>query len=164
MSLAVTGRLDFVDEKNKESNTVIRIPTGFALSDMNLFLQTAAQALADISGCQVTGASVTIGLTLPGGLRTVASIASDIARKAFLQYRTVVSGFFNKMQIPTLKETLTVGSSDDIDQADPAVAALLSAHVNGIPVTGPATVSFGNDRIMLNDAISIAVEHHMKKK
>ncbi|KKK72911.1 hypothetical protein LCGC14_2899140 [marine sediment metagenome] len=164
MGLAVTTRFDLVDEKEKESFTVIHIPTGFSLSDMTLFAQTAAQAVADIAGCQVTGSSITVGLTFPGGLRTSATIASDVARKAFLQFRVTVAGFFNKMFIPTLDETKTVGSSDEIDQADPDIAALVSAQEVGIPVTGPATVSFGNDRIMLNTTLSAANENHMKKK
>ncbi|MCB7129983.1 MAG: hypothetical protein J3T61_10655 [Candidatus Brocadiales bacterium] len=164
MALAFTGTFTFVDSKGKDGFTVISIPTTFNLVDMRDFVRQAAQAITDISGCQVTGASITLGLTLPGGLRTVASIASDIARKAFLQYRTAAAGFFNKLKISTFDETKRVAGSDDIDQADIDVAALVSVHEVGIPVAGPATMTFVNDRIMVNSALAIAEQQFMKKK
>lgn len=158
MPLAVSVRFDFVDSKNKTSFTKVRVPNGFALTDYQAFAVAMAQLMTNISVCRITRASVCIGLDLSGAtLRAVATGTSDIAQKAFFQFRSVVPGFFNRVKIPTLNETKVPVGSDAIDQADVDVAAFTAAMTSGLTVTG-GTIQPTDDREQDLTAVAFARE------
>lgn len=146
MGLAITLRFNFRDDKGKESATKIRVPTGFNLSDYIEFGQAAAQILVDNSTAQLTKASATFNVDLSGlGLKTIAGTLSKVARKLWLQFTTAVTGFLGKTLFPGLDETKVIANSDDVDQTDLDVAALVSAMEDGLPVT-LGTMTFTNGR------------------
>jgi hypothetical protein len=137
MVLAVAVRCDFVDDKGKPSFTKIRVPTGFTVSQYIEFVQGMSQTLADISNCRITRASFVVGLDLSGAtIKAVASGLSDIAQKALMGFSTAVAGLRTKLKLPALSETKVNTGSDTLDQADPDVAAFITAMENGIAVTG----------------------------
>lgn len=147
MALALAIRFDFRDGKNKRSFTKVRVPTGFSISDYIEFAQAMGQLYADASGCIVTGASISIGLDLSTSvIKAVAAFVSDIAQKAFFQFTTALAGFRSKLFLPAIDESLVPVGSDEIDTADPDVAAFVTAMENGIVVSGPATISPCDDR------------------
>jgi len=146
MALAVSVRFDFQDDKGKSSFTKIRVPTGFSIAQYTEFAQGAAQLLLNASTASITKISVVFNVSLASlGLKTVASSVSKVARKMFLQFTTAVTGFLAKTFIPALSESKVASGSDDVDQADTDVAALISAYEDGIVVTG-GTMTFTNGR------------------
>ena len=66
MALALIAQIDFVDAKNKTSFTRVRIPNGFTIAQYTTFTQELAQAVTNISGCRVTGASIGVNFTFTG--------------------------------------------------------------------------------------------------
>lgn len=158
MAFAFIVQIDFKDAKNKSSFTRIRIPTGFTIAQMTSFAQDAAQAVTDISGCIVTGASIGANFTLTG-LGGAAAALADVASKAFFKFTSAVSGFFAKMTVPTIDEALVVPGTDQIDTADTAVAAFLTMIETGNG-TIAACDKYGND---LTDT-EIAREQFMEHK
>ena len=146
MALAFSIRLDFVDNKGSTSFTKIRVPTTFALSDYIEFGEAAAQLVAKVCTARVTAVSLTVSVDLAGlGLKTSAASVAKVGRKLFFKFATAVTGFIGRTLFPTLKESLVVAGSDNIDMTDTDVAALASAFEDGIVVTG-GTVTYTNDR------------------
>ena len=144
MAYAFIVQIDMVDAKNKSSFTRIRIPTTFTIPQMTTFAQDAAQAITDISGCRVTGASIGVNFTLTG-LGAAAAAAADVASKAFFQVRSAVAGFFAKFAIPTFDEdNLVVAGTDEIDTANAAVATFVTLVESGNGTIAPCD-KYGND-------------------
>jgi len=137
MVLAVSLRLDFIDNKGKTSFTKVKVPNGFSISDYGEFGVAMGQLLANISTGRISNVSFSVGIDLSGAtIKAVASGLSDIAQKAFFGFSTAVAGFRTKMKIPALSEVKVVVGSDTLDQADADVAAFISAMEVGIVVTG----------------------------
>lgn len=146
MALAFSIRLQFLDAKGKSSFTKVRVPTTFAISDYLEFVQASAQLFSNLSQGQVSRGAICFGIDLSGlGLATVASAVSSVAKKLSLRFRTAATGFFAKMNMPTISELLFPGGGDAIDDTDADVAAVVSALEDGLVVTG-GTVNFTNDR------------------
>lgn len=159
MAFALIVQIDFVDAKNKESFTRVRVPNGFTIAQLTTFAQGLAQAVTNISGCRVTGASIGINFTLTG-LGAAASAAADVASKAFLKVRSAVAGFFAKFQIPTFDEDgLVLAGTDDIDTADPAVAAFITLIETGDGTVAPCD-KYGNDLVDTEIAREQFAEHN----
>jgi len=162
MALAVTVRFDLVDDKDKTSFTKIRVPVTFSLAQYAEFGTAAAQLIANISICKITGGSLTFAIDLSGlGLRTVASIASDIAEKAAFIFGTAVTGFAAKLRLPTFNENLVPPGSDAIDLVDADVAAFVAAMEDGIVVTGD-TIQPTDDRV--NDITGVTQAREVKRR
>lgn len=159
MAFALIAQIDFKDAKNKSSFTRIRIPTGLTIAQYTSFVQDAAQALTDISGCIVTGASIGINFTFTG-LGAAAAAAADVASKAFFKVRSAVAGFFAKMSIPTFDEdSLVVAGTDQIDTADTAVAAFITLVETGDGTVAPCD-KYGNDLVDVEISREQFMEHN----
>lgn len=161
MALAFTAQIDFVDAKNKASFTRIRIPTALTIAQYTSFIQDAAQALTDISGCLVTGASLNVALDLAGAsLGAAAAAAANIATKGFFKIKSAVSGFFAKLQIPTFDEdNLVIAGSDQIDLADTAVATFVTLLEDGDGTVVPCD-KYGNALTDVDIARELFMKHN----
>lgn len=146
MALALSIRFDFVDDKGKTSSTKLRVPVGFTLAQYQEFAEAAAQLFLNGSTGSITRASITLSVPIGSlGLKTVASSVSKVARKLYMQFNTIFTGFFGKTIFPSVLESKVIAGSDDIDQTDTDIAALVSALEDGIVVTG-GTMQFTNGR------------------
>jgi hypothetical protein len=164
MPLATTVRFDFVDEKGKTSFTKVRVPTALSLSQAAQFGVALGQLISNISQCRITGISTTFAIDLSGlGLKTVISSVADIAQKGYFAFRSVVTGFFKRLRIPTFDETKVNAGSDAIDTLDVEVAAFQAAMEDGIAVTG-GTIQPCTERVQELTALSEAREVFQRKR
>ena len=158
MPLALIVQVDFVDAKNKTSFTRVRVPNGFTIAQYTTFAQDLAQAVTNISGCRVTGASIGLNFTFTG-LGAAAAAAADVASKAYFKARSAVAGFFAKFYIPTFDEdTLVLAGTDDIDTANAAVAAYITLVESGDGTVVPCD-KYGNDLVDVTVAKEHFIEH-----
>lgn len=163
MALAVVARFDFLDDKGKTSFTKVRVPTTFSLAQYGEFGTAFGQLLANVSNCKITGGSFTFALDLSGlGLRTVASVAADVAEKGAFIFNTAVTGLKARMRIPTFNETLIPSGSDAIDLVQADVAVFQAAMENGIVVPTAITVQPTDDRT--NDITGLTVAKEVKRR
>lgn len=164
MGLAISMRFDFVDDKGDNSFTKIRVPTGFAIADYIEFGQAVAAQFVLVGKARITRASIVVNVSLGGlGLKTVASSVSSVAKKLYLQFSTAVTGFLGKTLIPALSEDLVTAGSDDVDQTDPDVAALVTGYEDGIVVTA-GTMQFTNGRGHDMVALQVGKEQFRRRK
>lgn len=136
MAIATTIIFALEDDKGKKSNTKIKVPTGFAISDYQEFAEGAAQLITNITNAAVTSVSINFAVDLTGiGLKTVVSGVCSVTRKIQGLYNTA-SGIIAKWLLPGLLETKVVAGSDNMDLTDSDVAALNTAYTSGVAVTG----------------------------
>lgn len=163
MALAITVRFDFLDDKGKTSFSKVRVPNGFSLAQYGEFGTAFGQLLANVSNCKVTGSSLTFAIDLSGlGLRTVASVASDVAEKAIFLWNTAVTGLKAKLRIPTFDELLIPPGSDAVDLVQADVAAFKAAMENGIVVPVAVTVQPTDGRT--NDITALTEAREVKRR
>lgn len=163
MGLAVTGRFNIRDAEGTNSFTEINVPTSLNLVQLGEFYLDVAQDLADLSGGEVTSVGFGFSFDLSTAtLRTVADAASHVMRKGFFQWATALTGFFKRFRVPSFDESLTSGTSDDIDLVDVLVDAFTDGIVDGYIVTGPETISFTDGYTNDIEAVTVAREQHSK--
>lgn len=159
---AVAVHFTIIDEKGKTSKTSVHVPTGFSVAQYTAFAQSMAQLIANIIDGQITEVSVSLPLSLSGAtIRAVALAAADIFKKVFFQARSVVAGLVGKFNIPTYDEANTITGSDQVDQSDTEVAALIALIENGANISGEVVQPVdkrGNDL----STVSIARENFRK--
>jgi len=136
MVLAVSVRFDFVDGKGKTSFTKIRVPNGFSIAQYTEFAQGMGQLITDLTQSRITRAGFSVGLDLSSAtIKAAPVVFADIAQKVMFGFSTVLAGFRTKMKLPALNESKVTAGSDAINQADPDVAAFVTAMENGVVVT-----------------------------
>lgn len=157
--LAVKLVFNWKDAKNKASKTILHIPTGFSIAQMIEAGQAAAQILANVSVCELTSVSASVGIDLSGAtIRAVANSVADIGEKLLLLARSTVSGLKARFNIPTFDENFLVAGSDALDFADADVAALVSAIEDGLVVGGTPVLprdKRGNDLVLVSQGREI---------
>lgn len=130
--MAVTINFTFKDAKNKSRITKVRVPTGFSPSQYMEFAIAMGQILANLSDGSITEISVGIPLDLSAAtIKGVAVGAADVAKKVFFGALSSVSGLFAKFIMPTFDESYTVSGTDDVDVADPDIAAVIALVESG---------------------------------
>lgn len=134
---AVSVHFTILDEKGKSSKTTVHVPTGFSVSAYAQFAQSMAQIIANITEGQITEVSVSLPLSLSGAtIRAVALTGADIFKKLFVQARSTVAGLVGKFNIPTYDEVNTIIGSDQANEADAQIAALIAIVEGGANISG----------------------------
>lgn len=134
---AATINFTFKDSKGKSRMTKVRVPTGFHPSAYGEFALAMGQILANLSDGAITEISIGIPLDLSGAtIKSVALTIADVAKKAYFGAISSVAGLFAKFIMPTYDEGKTVTGSDNIDVADPDVAALIALIESGTTISG----------------------------
>ena len=132
---AVSINFTFKDAKNKSRVTKIRVPTGFNPAQYVEFAEAFAQILANLSDGAITEISIGIPLDISAAtIQLIAGTLADVAKKAFFGAISSVQGLFAKFIIPTYDESHSVTNSDDIDDADPDIAAYIALMEVGTTV------------------------------
>lgn len=138
MALAVTINFTIQDAKGKSAVSKVRVPTGFSMTQYVEFAIAMGQIIANISDGALTNISVGVPLSLTGaGIRAAAGDAADIAKKALLVARGAIAGLFARFNIPTYDEAHSTTGSDQINQSDPDVAALIAVYEAGAGGVAP---------------------------
>lgn len=159
---AVSINFTILDAKNKSSKTSIHVPTGFSIAQYAGFATQMAQLIALISDGQITEVSVSLPLNLSGAtIRAAAVVTADIFKKLFLQARSSVTGLIGKFFIPTYDEANTLAGSDQANQADTEIAALISVIENGVNVSGEVVQPVD---LRGNDLVDVSIAREVFRK
>lgn len=153
MALATTINIQFIDGKGKTSNTKIRVPNTFSIAQYREFAEAIGQLILNVSQGAITGISVNFALDLSAlGFKAVAGALGSVTAKMQGLFQTA-SGLIAKWLLPAPEEEKVTAGSDDFDQTDGDVAALVSAFEDGIAVTA-GTITFTNGRGSDIEAVS----------
>lgn len=124
------------DESGDDASWSLNVPdTGFAQSDYNEFGAAYAELADAIIGGVISGGTLQLTADTSGITGNVTDASADVQDKGKFEFVTA-QGRRVKMQLPCISENLVAAGTDDLDQTNPAVAALIAAMENGISVTG----------------------------
>ena len=131
MPISVFFRIQ--DAKGDTSTITIPIPDSTALTNVSGYVNAMSSILEDlINGTLVeAGFAVSVAVT-PWQL---AAPISDVQEKARFVFRGV-NGFLKSISLPAVLESIFSPGSREVNQADPAVAAFITAIVDGVEVGG----------------------------
>jgi hypothetical protein len=134
---AATVNFTVLDAKGKSSVIKIRVPTGFTIANYASFAVAMGQLITPICEGSITEITVSLPISLSGAtIRATALSIADVFKKALFTVRSSVAGLFAKFIAPTYNEANTVTGSDQLDVADPDVAAYVAILEGGINVAG----------------------------
>lgn len=124
------------DAKGQKSTTTLPIPA--TTTPANAL--AAVKAFGPLIGAITGGALVNAGVTLSVDVGTIsgfgaAAADSDVQEKGFFSFRSVTN-FIKSFNVPTILETVFSPGTKFIDQANTAIAALLTAVTDGVDVSG----------------------------
>lgn len=126
--------LQIRDASGTIGSTKAFVNNSHSLAQYNELAPLLAEAVDGFIGGVIENAKLTVPVNI-SALTPPASVNADVQELGQFAFRTA-EGRINKVNIPCWAETLTVTGGDDIDLADPAVAAFTAAMLNGIAVTG----------------------------
>ncbi|NIT56287.1 MAG: hypothetical protein GWN00_08645 [Aliifodinibius sp.] len=150
MAVAFEVVYEVTDRDGDTATTTVKVPTGFSLAQYGEFGAAMATLLDAILGGRVSGADFCFIVDISGLTGNTQSPTSDVEEVAKFQFRTTEGRPVN-VNIPTMDEAIVAGGTDDINQADPAVAPFIAAMENGLSTAG-GTISpcdIGEDDIVL---------------
>lgn len=111
------------ESDTNESSVPINVPTGFTLAQLQTYVDAIAPQIDVLTEGQITGASVTVNMTLPGTIKTEPDAGAFNERGGLITFDTT-GPRADSVRIPAISKTLMPGDSFSI--ADTDVAALIT--------------------------------------
>ena len=140
-----------IDYKGDVGQVVVHVPTGETLTDLQTYANAVATDLDGITGMQIQSASLSLNLTIPGGLKATPVDDVDKEVGANFGFDAANTPYRHTIRVPGIDPDLRVGEL--IDDTDAAVLAFESEIATGNG-TVAASDKYGND---LTDLIQARV-------
>lgn len=137
-----TVSFGFVDNNRNRSSTGISLPAGTEIANFPIFVNVLETALAAASNARLDSASVSTSLQqVPPAVAPIPPEA-EVERKLVIVMRLENNQTAN-VTIPSPVFSLEQPNTDEVDLANPLVAAITLLLVNGPPGEGNGPVSAG---------------------
>lgn len=138
MAIALELNFGFEDSDGDDATSTIRIPNGFTLAQYASFGKAMSELIDPIVAGRISGADLCLAVDISALTGNVLDPSSDVEEIAAFQFTTGDNRPVN-VNIPGMNEAIVSAGSDDIDQADPAVAPFIAAMEVGL-ATGGGTI------------------------
>ncbi len=145
-----TANISFQDRDLNKGSVQLNVAASVLVADLISALGTTIiPAVSALTDATLTGWSVT--RTAQENSPSLAAETSDVERKGVFTFR----GANNRpvtMQIPSIRNTLVIDRTNQINTADPAVAAFTAMIVDGaiLGATRPVTVTGSDITVFVN--------------
>lgn len=150
MALVNIISFSLLDDDGDTNSVPFYVDTGHTIGDYQLFVDSMAPALDDITGALITGASLTVNLTLPGPLKAAPVANSENQRGGNFSYLAANSRYKHSTRVPALLDTKFSGKS--VNTTDPDVQTFLTTMLTGVAPVIPRDRQ-GNDLTSLSAAV-----------
>lgn len=135
MAVAFELIYEFEDESGERATQATKLPVTPTLAQFEEFGQALAILKDDCVLGRISNLSLSVVADMSGLTGNSVDAASDVEDIGAFQFVTA-DGLPVKMNLPAILESLVAAGSDDLDQAAPAIAAIITAMESGIAVTG----------------------------
>lgn len=123
------------DDSGDQAETAVKIPTSPSIAQFTEFAQSMAQLIDPIVSGLLVSAGVRVSIDISALTSNTKQSQGDVQDVGAFRYRTGDQRAV-RLNVPAISEALVLLNSDDLDLADPAIAALNNAMLGGIAVTG----------------------------
>lgn len=136
------------DKRGKSSTTSVKLVSGSQLGNTEGFAVAWADALDNLIGGVIRGATAILGVDISALTGNVAAAGSDVEEIASFQFETA-GGIPVEVNIPGILETLVTNETGELNLAATAVADFVALMEDGITVSATLVepVDVGNDDI-----------------
>ena len=138
-----------VDDAGRTGNIIIPVPATHTVAEMQAYVNTTAATLDVLTGAKINKASVSLALTLPGGLKANAVDDHPLQWGANFAFDAANTPYRYTVRVPAIDQGFV--ESGVVDTADPLVAAFVDDLETGDGTVGP-TDRYGNDLVTLIEA------------
>lgn len=123
------------DSSGDKATTAIDVPTAFSLAQFTEFAQDMAALIDAFIGGVLVNCGLTVNIDLSGLTGNAILSVSDVEEVGAFLF-TTGEGRPVDLNVPCIIETMEAAGSDNLDQADPDIAALITAMEDGIATAG----------------------------
>jgi len=144
--------LSFRDLDKNEGTMTINVPVTTTIVEIDVAVAALRTIVEGLSDAAFVGYSIaysakeTVPATPPEG--------SDVERKGSFTF-TDGAGYSTSLQVPSIKNSLVVNETQNINRADVLVVAFETAMVTGALLTGRPTSNHGADLVSVSRAKKI---------
>lgn len=137
MAEVILCSISLRDYKGDQTTIPVFFPATFTQANIQAWLTSAAPFIDEVTGAVLQSASITLPLTLPGGLTAEAVANDDLQEGANFSFNTV-NRYNHLMRLPAIKPAYTAGVSVDI--TDPDIIAFVGTITVGIDDGGTQVI------------------------
>lgn len=127
------------DRKGKDATTEVRLPQVLGLAGLTQWAQLFAVILNDFTTGRIRKSQICLEIALSNFTSNLLNDNSDVEEVGAFEFVTQ-GGNRTKLNVPGMLSSTTVGNSDDLDQTDVQVAAIITAMVDGITTPTNSTL------------------------
>lgn len=125
----------FTDADGNKKSLPVYVPAAATLANIQLFSDALAALLDDHTDAQITGISATVGLTTPGGMKSVPVAGSNVQEGALLSFGLAASNYSHGLFVPGWAQADFTGPAVIAEN----IAALIAQIVTGSNSIGPVS-------------------------
>lgn len=134
--------VSLLDDKGATTTTQIFVPSGLTLLQIEALADAAMDALDNVTGAQITAATVQFALTVPGTVKG-APLADHFNNQGVnMGFDCANTPYRFTLRVPAVRDSLV--ASGQLNTADPAVQTLITTLTGGIDPAFPSD-RYGND-------------------
>lgn len=135
MAIAFSIVWEIEDADGDRATTTVRVPQGDTLSQYTEFVVAMAPLKDAVLTGLLTSVGLTVGVDISALTDNTALEKSDVEEIGAFQFLTD-DGLPVNLNVPGLLEGLVAAGSDELDQVDADVAAVIAMMEDGLAVTG----------------------------
>lgn len=141
----------YIDQAGKEATNTQYVTAGLTIAQMIEGIQSLAQLVDSIVLAVVKGFEFAISIDLSGLVGNTAAATSDVQDVGEFVFATAANRPV-LLNVPGINDTVSIPGSDNIDQTNGAVAALITTMEDGIVTTGGTIIPCDVDE---NDIVEL---------
>jgi len=147
--IEVTGT--YVDQASKKSTNTLYIADGLTIAQITEGLQALASLIDDVVSAVINGINFSVSVDLSGLTGNISAGTSDVEEVGEFISRTA-AGREVYMNLPCINDTTSPAGSDDLDQTDVNIAAIISMLEDGLATAGGTIIPSDVDE---NDLVQV---------
>jgi hypothetical protein len=123
--MAVVSVLSYsiVDDDGNAKSMPIYIPAGATVANIQAFSDAMAPLLDDVLDGVINAVTLSIGLTLPGGLKSSPVAGSNVQEGALISFDVASSNYSHSIFVPAWAQAFFSGSQVTLEDTEPGLFA-----------------------------------------
>lgn len=123
--MAVVSVLSYsiVDDDGNAKSMPIYIPSGATIANIQAFSDAMAPLLDDVIDGVIGYVTLSIGLTLPGGLKSSPVAGSNVQEGALISFDVASSNYRHSIFVPAWAQTFFSGAQVTLEDTEPGLFA-----------------------------------------
>lgn len=133
---AYSVQISWQDGAGRKAIQRIHIPSDTTIAEAEAWFDLIIAEIDGFTDCVCVGASISVDLSLPGGLKSSAVADSKVENGALFTFLCAGS-YYTRTRVPGIADDAMVDNSTTVDTSDVDVAAFLTYMITGDGTVAP---------------------------